>query len=333
MPSPDKTKLVACVKHRFDYWSIPQSLCDEVRARYPEMAVVHLPDYSGLADEIADADIFVGFSLNAEQFARARKLKWIHATAAGVDQLLRHDIASAGITLTNSRGVMTTPMAEHTLGLILALARRFPSASRFQAEKEWGQQQIWDETPWPMEVSGKTLLIVGYGAIGQALAVRARALQMRIAGVKRDPSQGAEHADSVHPVAELNSVLPQADFVVLAAPVTPETEGAFGREQFAAMKKSAYFINVGRGTLVDTPALIDALEQDEIGGAALDVTEQEPLPGDHPLWRAPNIFITPHLSAVSERLWERQRDLLLENLDRWFRGEPLVNVVDQKRGY
>ena len=333
MPSPDKTKIVACVKHHFDYWSFPAWLADAVRERYPAANVVHLPDYTRLGEEIADADIFVGFSLRPEQFARAKKLKWIHSTSAGVHQFIRADILHSDVVITNAGEILTTPMAEHILGLVLALARRFPSAARYQAEKTWAQQTIWDESPRPMEISGKTLVIAGYGAIGRALARRAQAMEMRVLGIKRNPSNGREHADEVYPAARLLDVLPLGDFVVLAVPVTPDTEGAFGREQFATMKKTAYFINVGRGTLIHTESLIKSLEQGEIAGAALDVTEQEPLPPEHPLWTAPNLFITPHLSAVSERLWERHRDLLFENLGRWFAGKPLLNQVDKQRGY
>ena len=333
MPDPKNTKVVACVKHYFDYWDFPAWLAEALRERYPGLNVVHLPGYSRLGEEITDADIFLGFSLRPEQFAGAKKLQWIHSTAAAVDQFMRDDIRNSPVVITNSRGVMTPPMAEHTLGMILALARRFPSSMQYQMKKQWAQTEIWNEDPQPMMVHGRTLLIVGYGAIGQLLAVPATALGMRIIGVKRDPTKGAEHADEIFTTDRLLDALPQADFVVLATPVTPETEGAFGREQFAAMKETAFFLNVGRGTLVDTPALIKALEQKQIAGAALDVAEKEPLPPEHPLWSAPNLLITPHLSAASDQLWLRQKDLLFENMDRWFSGQPLINVVDKERGY
>lgn len=333
MPKPKNTKVVACVKHYFEYWSFPAWLADALREHYPGLNVVHLPDYARLGEELIDADIFLGFSIRPEQFAGAKKLKWIHSTAAGVDQFMRDDIRNSSVVITNSRGVMTPPMAEHTLGLILALARRFASALRYQEKKQWAQTEIWNETPPPMMVQGRTLLIIGYGAIGQLLARPASVLGMRIVGIKRDPAQGTEHADEVLTPDRLLEALPRADFVVLATPVTPATDGAFGREQFAAMKETAFFLNVGRGTLVDTPALIEALERKQIAGAALDVAEQEPLPPEHPLWSAPNLFITPHLSATSDQLWQRQRDLLFDNMDRWFRGDPLLNVVDKERGY
>lgn len=318
--------------YHFDLWCFPEWLAQTIRQHYPEMKVVHLPDYKGLEAELPDTDIFVGWSLRPEQFALAKKLKWIHATAAGVNQLMYEGVRRSSVVVTNSRGVMTIPMAEHTLGLILALARRIPSAVRHQAQKHWAQQDIWNEQP-PTEINGRTLLVVGYGAIGQELGRRARALGMRVVGVKRDPSRGTEHADAVVGSSRLREVLGEADFVVLATPVTPETEHAFGQREFETMKESAHFINVGRGTLVETGALIEALQKKKIAGAAIDVAEQEPLPPESPLWSAPNLLITPHLSAASEQLWHRHAALLLDNLNRYFKGQELRNVVDKQRGY
>jgi phosphoglycerate dehydrogenase-like enzyme len=333
MPSPAETKIVLCIWHKFDQWRFPDWLADAIRHRYPEMTVVHLPDYSRLDEEIKEADIFCGFSLRPEQVAAARRLKWIHCLAAGVNQLMRDDLRRSPVVITNSRHVHAVAMAEHTLGLILALARRLPSAARYQAEKHWAQQDIWNEQPHPMEINGRALVIVGYGAIGQELAKRARACGMRVVGVKRDPTRGGEHADRVVAAAELPAALAEADFVVLAVPLTPEAEHAFGPAHFGAMKKTAYFINVGRGALVDEKALVAALQERIIAGAAIDVAETEPLPPESPLWSAPNLFITPHLAGVSERLWHRHAALLLDNLERYFAGRELLNVVDKERGY
>ena len=333
MPRPQDTKLVACIRHAFDQWRFPAWLAEEIRRRYPGITVVHLEDTSHLADEIADADIFAGWRLKPEQFARAAKLKWIHATAAGVDQLMYDEVRRSPVVITNSSSVLTLPMAEHTLGLVLALARRIPSAVRYQEKRHWAQQEIWDETPHPRELSGSTLVVVGYGAIGREVGRRVHALGMKVIGVKRDPTRGGEHADRVVAVENLEQVLGEGDFVVLATPVTPATQRLFGQKQFAAMKPSAYFINIARGILVDTEALVAALEGRVIAGAAIDVAEREPLVPESPLWTAPNLLITPHLAAVSEPLWKRHAALLFENLDRWFAGRELLNRVDKERGY
>ena len=333
MPRPEETKLVAFIRHPFDQWRFPAWLAEEIRRRYPGIKVVHLEDTARLADEIADADIFAGWTLKPEQFARAAKLKWIHATAAGVDQLMRDDIRRSPVVITNSSSVLTLPMAEHTLALMLALARRFPSAVRYQEKRHWAQQEIWDEIPHPRELHGSTLVVVGYGAIGRELGRRVHALGMKVIGVKRDPSRGAEHADRVVAAEQLEEVLGEGDFVVLATPVTPQTQRLFGQRQFAAMKATGYFINIARGVLVDTEALVGALRERVIAGAAIDVAEREPLVPESPLWTAPNLFITPHLAAVSEPLWQRHAALLFENLDRWFASRELLNLVDKERGY
>ncbi|MGH9863208.1 MAG: D-2-hydroxyacid dehydrogenase [Candidatus Acidiferrales bacterium] len=333
MPEPAQTKLVACLATRFDQWRFPDWLATAIRQRYPGLRVVHLKDYSRLEEELREADIFVGWGLKREQFAAAKKLKWVHTLAAGVNQWLRDDILASNVVITNARHVHAATMAEHALALILALARRLPSAARYQQRKYWAQQDIWDEEPHPMEINGRTLVIVGYGAIGKELGQRAHACGMRVVGVKRDPTQGGEHADSVVGTHSLDAALTQADFVVLATPLTPETEHLFNTHRFRAMKKTAYFINVGRGALVDEAGLLEALRKKQIAGAALDVTEEEPLPPTSPLWEAPNLFLTPHIAGVSDRLWHRHSALLLENLDRYFAGRELLNVVDKVKGY
>jgi phosphoglycerate dehydrogenase-like enzyme len=297
------------------------------------MNVVHLPTYERLGDEITDTDIFVGWSLRPEQFRLARRLKWIHATAAGVRQLMYPELVRSGIVVTNASGVHAVPMAEHILGLLVALARSFPTALRYQLQRQWAQQEIWDRALHPRELRGQVLLLVGFGRIGKELARRVRPLGMRVWAVTRSGKADQALAERTLPASRLGEVLKEADYVVLAAPETPETFHMIGPQQFAAMKPTAFLINVARGSLVDEAALIEALRRRAIAGAALDVAEREPLPPDNPLWTLDNVFITPHISAASESLWERQTDLLLENLARWFSGRELLNPVDLRRGY
>jgi phosphoglycerate dehydrogenase-like enzyme len=320
-----------CVQFHFSFWRIPPELPEAVRRRWPEMHVVHLTTYDGLPAELPDTDIFVGFNLLPDQLAAARKLKWIHVTAAGVAQLMRPDVQSSGIIVTNSRGIHAIPMAEHTMGLMLALARKFPAAVRFQDAKDWAQQAIWELRP--SELYGATLLIVGFGAIGTEIARRARAFGMRVLAVTRSGRGDTTLAERIYPASELLHALPEADYVVLAAPDTPESQRMIGARELRAMKPTAYLLNVARGTLIDEPVLADALACRAIAGAALDVAEKEPLAPESPLWKLKNVFITPHTSSVSEQLWPRQTELVLENLDRWFNGRELINVVDFARGY
>jgi phosphoglycerate dehydrogenase-like enzyme len=304
-----------------------------IRERWPEMRVVHLPKYEGLDAELPDTDIFVGFSLRPEQFGHARKLKWLHSTAAGVRQLMYPELRKSGVEVTNASGVHTIPMAEHILGMLIALARRFPDCFRYQQQAHWAQQELWDSPARPRELHGQILLLIGFGAIGRAVAKVVRPLGMRVWAVTRSGEGDRELAEKNVPVARLQEVLPEADFVILAAPETPETRRMMGAPEFARMKASAYFMNVSRGALVDELALIAALERRMIAGAALDVASQEPLPPENPLWKLENVFITPHMSAVSENLWTRQTDLLITNLERWFSGRELLNRVDLERGY
>jgi phosphoglycerate dehydrogenase-like enzyme len=330
---PAQTKLVICVWHAFSLWNPPPKMPERIRARWPEMRVVHLPQYDNLATELPDTDIFVGFSLRAEQFSVARRLKWLHSTAAGVGQLMYPELRQSGIEVTNASGVHRIPMAEHILGTLIALARRFPDCFRYQQQSHWSQQDLWNAPVRLRELRGQILLFIGFGAIGREVAKVIRPLGMRVWAVTRSGRADEGLAEQVFPASKLSDALPQADFVVLAAPETPETRKMFGAREFALMKPSAYFMNVSRGALVDEPALISALEQRRIAGAALDVASQEPLPPDSPLWKLENAFITPHMSAISDHLWERQTDLLMENLERWFAGNELLNRVDLNRGY
>ena len=330
---PAETKLVICVWHPFTFWRPDLVMSQTIRARWPEMRVVHLPNYDQLPAELPDADIFVGYSLRAEQLTHARKLKWVHSTAAGVAQLMYPELRDSGILVTNPSGVFSVPMAEHTMGLLIALSRNFPDSVRHQDRSHWGQQNLWDQPQSLTELNGQILLIVGFGSIGRELAKRARAFDMRVWGVTRSGKGDTTHAEKILPASQLAEALPHADYVVIAAPETSETRHFFGAAQFASMKPGARLVNVGRGSLLDEHALIHALEKGALAGAALDVTPVEPLPPESPLWKAPNLFITPHTSAVSDRLWQRETILLMDLLERWFDGREMFNQIDFARGY
>ena len=308
-------------------------MAEAIGRRWPEMRVVHLTDYDQLPEELPDTDIFVGYSLRAKQLKDAKKLKWLHSTAAGVAQLMYPELRDSGILVTNPSGVFSVPMAEHTMGLLLALARNFPDSVRQQDRANWSQQELWDKPQHLAEVNGQVLLIVGYGSIGRELAKRAKAFEMRVWGVTRSGEGDGEHVERIFPASKLHEALPEADYVVIAAPETAETKHLIGAAELAKMRRGARLINVGRGSLLDVEALIRALESGTLGGAAIDVAQTEPLPGDSPLWKAPNLFITPHTSALSDRLWKRQTSLLVELLERWFDGRDMSNRVDLKRGY
>ena len=331
--TPAESKLVICVWHPFTEWRPTPAVAEAIRTRWPEMRVLHLPNYDRLTEELPDTDIFVGYSLRAEQLKDAKKLKWIHSTAAGVAQLMYPELRDSGILVTNPSGIFSVPMAEHTIGLLLALARNFPDSVRQQDRARWSQQEIWDMPQHLTELNGKVLLIVGYGSIGREVAKRAKAFEMRVWGVTRSGGGDLTNAEKIFPTTKLLDVLPDADYLLITAPETAETGHLIGAAQIARMKRGARLINVSRGSLLDEAALLRALESGALGGAALDVAQTEPLPEQSPLWKAPNLMITPHTSAVSDKLWERETALLVDLLERWFDGRELFNLVDFARGY
>jgi phosphoglycerate dehydrogenase-like enzyme len=240
---------------------------------------------------------------------------------------------ASDVIVTNSSGVHGPVVAEHAIGLVLALAKRLPQAMQYHAEHKWAQDLLWHERPRPREIAGATVLVVGVGGIGSEFIRLARALGMKVIAVREDLSKGSAGADYLHSSSEIDSLLPQADFVLLCTPVTPVTTGIMNAERLKRMKPDAYLINVARGPLIDEPALIDALKSRQIAGAALDVFTEEPLPADSPLWSVDNLLITPHSAAVTEKLWERHYELIVKNMNRFLAGKPLLNLVDKSRGY
>ena len=330
---PSETKLLICAWHPFTEWQAKPLMAETLLQHWPEMRVAQAPTFSELPGELPDADIFVGAILRPEQFLRAKKLKWIHSTSAGVGQLAYPELRASQVIVTNASGVFSVPMAEHTIGLLLALARNLPDAVRQQDQKIWSQQQLWDKPQHLTELNGATLLIVGFGSIGKEIAKRAGALEMKVIGVTRTGQGDLSFAQQIVSVEKLDGVLPLADYVVVATPETADTRNIFDDKRFAKMKRGARLINLGRGSVLDEAALVRALESGQLGGVALDVTDTEPLPPESPLWTAPNLLLTPHTSAISNRLWQRETNLLVELLERWFAGRELFNLVDLSKGY
>ncbi len=326
-------KLLIAVHHPFDQWNAPDWFAQRLRSEFPQLNVVHLPDYKRLDAEVPDAEIVIAWSLRPEQVSAAKKLRWIHSPAAAVHQLMFPELIDSDIVLTNAREVHGPVVAEHVIALIFALAKKIPESVQLQQKHIWGQQLLWDETPPVREVAGATLGLVGLGSIGRPVVRSAKALGMRAIAVREHPEKGSDGADVVFGPAEINQLFRQADYVVLAAPVTGSTRAIANAERFALMKSGACLINVGRGPLVDETALATALREKKIGGAALDVFPKEPLAADSPLWDLPNLLITPHTAALTDKLWERHFTLFSENLRRYLAWQPLLAVVDKRKGY
>jgi len=327
-------KLLIVFHHRFDFWNVPLWFAERLRKEFPELQVVRLTSYDGVEEQIRDAEIVITWSLRPEQMKGAQKLRWIHSPSAAVHQLLFQEVVNSDIVITNGRDVHGPVVAEHVIAMIFALARKLPQASRFQQKRVWGQEELWHSRPHPREVAGATLGLVGLGGIGRTAARHASALGMRVIAVREHPEKGSpEGVEQVFASSQLDTLLAESDYVVLAAPVTSATHNLIDAARLATMKPDACLINVSRGQLVDEAALAQALRDNKIGGAALDVFVEEPLPASSPLWEFENVLITPHTAGLTGKQWERQYTLVAENLRRYLNHQPLLAVVDKEKGY
>jgi len=266
-----------------------------------------------------------GSTLLREHFDRARALRWVHVAGAGVDAVMTPEIASSDVVVTNARGVFNQSIAETVVGMMLVFAKDMVRTLTLQAQRTWVHRDT-------EMLAGQTALIVGTGEIGRTIGRTIAGLGVEVIGVATSERHD-EHLGLVRSVEDLDSLLPRSDFVILVLPLTELTKGIIGPEQLKLMRTTARLINVGRGQLVDEPALITALQAGSIAGAALDVFEIEPLPSSSPLWRMPNVIVSPHMSADFHGWLEALADQFFDNLDRWLDGQPLLNVVDKNLGY
>jgi phosphoglycerate dehydrogenase-like enzyme len=282
-------------------------------------------DFETLERRVGDADVLVISGLWQDRLLdRATKLRFIQSIGAGTDQFPRDQLASRGIRLASARGVNYRAVAEHAMALILALSRRLPEARDNQERRVW-RGMIADLSQREDELGTKTLLVVGLGQIGGRLAQLAKVFDMRVIGLRRDPAKGRDTADAVHSVGELKSFLPEADFVALTCPLTKETENLLDADAFAQMKPSAYLVNVARGPVVDEAALIEALATRRITGAGIDVTAEEPLAPNSPLWGMEQVLVTPHTAGETSRYEDNVIEILRDNLRRLGRGETQLH--------
>ena len=279
--------------------------------------------------QIAAADATIGVC-SAQVLEQAKQLQWIQWPAAGVDRCVQQPLLREHhVLLTNLQRTMGPSMAEHVLGMMLALSRHFEYFLKEQQQGHWAREG----TPQLADLDGKTVLVVGLGGIGTEVARRAHALGMRVVATRASGRNGPDFVSYVGLPDEMPKLAKDADFVVNCAPLTPQTTGIFNREFFATLRPGAYFISVGRGRSTVTADLISALESGHLAGAGLDVVDPEPLPADSPLWHLPNVIITPHVSADTAVSAEQRAGVLVENLRRYAAGEPMISVVDLERGY
>ncbi|MFQ6057456.1 MAG: D-2-hydroxyacid dehydrogenase [Anaerolineae bacterium] len=320
---------------------------DKLRAVSPRLVVEQVTCRTD--EEVAqalDETVEVLYSGRANfPLEAAPNLKWVQLHSAGVDHVIGTPLWESDIPLTTTSGIHATPIAEYVFASILAFTCRVPRMLYYQKRHEWPRGR------WNLfvgqELRGQTMGLVGYGSIGREVGRLARAFGMRVLATKRRaeerrdtdyelPATGDREGrvpDAVFPPGQLKDMLAQSDFVVIAVPLTPETEKLIGEAELRVMKPNAYLVNVARGPIVDEAALVRALRESWIAGAGLDVFEQEPLPPDSPLWDLDNVLLSPHVAGFTPYYDERATDLFAENLRRYLAGEPLLNLVDKARGY
>jgi phosphoglycerate dehydrogenase-like enzyme len=331
----DDTVLLLNVDSHRKIWNLPPGTLEEIASRFAGLKVVRTSESLPLRAAIPQADILYTWGLPREAFPLARRLKWVHTPAAGVDHLLYPAFVQSDVLLTNSRGLAGDAMADHAFSLILALARRLPEAVRFQSQHRWGQETLWTTPPPPIALHGKVLGIVGLGGVGIELAARARAFGMTVLATRRSSGKHPSTVSKVLAPDQLPDLLEASDFVVLCPPLTQQTRGMIGRKELRRMKKTGYLVNVGRGELIQEAALITALREGWIAGAALDVFATEPLPRNSVFWNLPGLLITPHYAGTYPEHVARATALFLENLKYFLAGKRsrLKNLVDKSRGY
>jgi len=335
-------KVLIVLKHRFQLWTAPDWFAEKLSSEFPDIDFLNRKNYDTISEDIKDAEVVVSWSLTADQLGNAKKLRWIHSTAAAIHQLMIPEIVNSDILVTNARSVHGPTVGEHVLALMFALAKRLPSAYRMQQQHTWGQEAMTREQPPIRDLRDCTLGLIGVGSIGSHVAKIASAIGMRVFAVRANPQKGIDWLPADDPLRsqhrvygpkDLSRVLADSDFVVICAPVTKATRRLIDASALSVMKPDACLINVARGALIDQAALTKALREKKIGGAALDVFEEEPLPKDSPLWDLSNVVITPHQAGIAHKLWERQYQLFSVNLRRFLQGAPLLGSVDKKAGY
>lgn len=327
------------------YPPVEEARYERIAAAARPMAVVNAATESEALAAVADADAFFG-KITPPLLAAARQLRWVQSPTASLEHYLFPALVEHPCVLTNMRGLFSDVIADQVMGYVICFARNLHLYIRRQQQARWepvgGESERVSFATGPGTVSAidrahqhladATMGIVGLGAIGSEIARRARAFGMTVVAV--DPVQPtAPEGVTLWRPDRLDDLLAQSDFVVIAAPHTPETERLFRREQFQQMKQTGYLINIGRGAIVVLADLVAALEAGEIAGAALDVYETEPLPADHPLWRFENVILTPHVAGYSPRIAERHLAVVLENVRRFANGAPLHNIVDKRRWF
>lgn len=328
-------------------WRVPDTSVEAIRRAFGRgwsLAAVKAPtasDGDGGAGSpeaiaaVAGAEVYIGWGIGATiAEAAAGSLRWAHTASAGVGRSLTPAFRATGAVLTNSAGVQAEPMADWVIAAIGYCLRGFHAAEAARVERRWAKDEFTDGRVRPREFQGTRVGLIGLGGVGRAVARRCTALRMVVRGIRRHPVLPRPRGVRwVGGPADLARLAGQSDVLVITAPLTAETRGLVTGDVLDLLPPGAFLINLARGGLVDEAALLDRLDNGRLGGCVLDVTRREPLPADSALWTHPQVFVTPHVSAVSDRFWERETALIVENVGRYLRGRRLRNVVDLEAGY
>jgi len=317
-------------------WILPKSFIDRLRAEFPHHTFLEAWDRDAIRRQLQDADVAFTPFIDRDAFPAAKRLKWVQSPAVGVGSLMFSELHASPVVITSAKGIRARSIAEHVVGVTIALARRLPYAMRAQAAHRWAQDELEGPDSGVWTLSGRHLLVVGLGSIGLEVARLALPLGLSVSGIRRRPERTTSDVPtgvSVHGPERLPDLLRTADVVVLSMPHTPDTREIIGRRELDLIKRGALLINVARGKLVDDAAVVDALGDGRLGGAALDVFTREPLDAASPYWDLPNVIVTPHTAGAMADYWTPLVALFSENLRRFEDGRELLNVVDKVAGY
>lgn len=311
-------------------YDLPPGVLESLQSEFTSVEFVQAPDAFSAPTPLGDVDAVVTWTLTPDEINSAPNLRWVQWIGAGVDHAPLGALKARGILLTNNRGVHANNIAEHVIGMMIAMARNFPRLVRAQDEQVWS---LHDDDWTVRELAGSRTLILGAGNIGKALATKTLGLGMEVEVMGRNRRPSFLDGVAYRTIDELDATLPTVEHVVIAIPLTPDTLNLFDERRFSLMKPGATIYNVGRGPILNTDALIAALESGHLAGAGIDVSDPEPLPAAHPLWTAPNVFITGHTSGRTPFYWQRGGRILRANIAHYLAGEPLENLVDFDQGY
>jgi len=320
-------------------WVMPRPFVDQLRRDFPQHTILEAWDRETLRQLLPQADVAFTPFVDRDLFPDLPRLRWVQSPAVGVGSLMFDELRASPVVITSARGIRARSIAEHVIGATIALARRLPTAMRAQIAHRWAQDELEGPAAGIRALDGLCMGIVGLGSIGMEIAKLAAPFNIRVSGIRR---RGEREGDAVGARAlvervfapdQLAVLLTTSDVVVLAVPHTPDTKQLIGRAEIEVMKRGAFLINIARGKLIDDDAVIEALRDGRLGGAALDVFTREPLEPSSPYWDLPNVIITPHTSGAMPDYWTPLVALFSDNLRRFEKGEPLLNVVDKIAGY